>query len=68
MSCTPDYSPNAKTVIRRDSEAEWQQISRHNASSSPEMPSVLTERQIDTCTQTYIYTHRLSIARIQSKT
>ena len=59
MSCTPNYSPNAKTVIRRDSEAEWQQISRHNADSSQEMLSVLTERQIDTGSQTacgeYLY-------------
>lgn len=59
MSCTPDYSPNAKTVIRRDSEAEWQQISRHNADGSQEMLSVLTERQNDTGSQTacriYLY-------------
>ena len=52
MSCTPDYSPNAKTVIKRDSEAEREQISRHNADGSQEMLSVLTERQIDTCRQT----------------
>ena len=59
MSSTPDYSPNAKTVIRRNSEAEWQQISRHNADGSQEMLSVLTERQIDTGSQTacriYLY-------------